>query len=110
MDLDTICGQQLTELKKQMNYNIEIENYLECNEIKNKIEKVRLYGKRIFDLESEKNIAINNEDFSKAIEIKNLVDKLKLKIQNIDTMPNSPRLNNTHLILTDRDNQSQKNK
>ena len=110
MDLDTICGQQLTELKKQMNYNIEIENYLECKEIKNKIEKVRLYGKRIFELESEKTIAINNEDFSKAIEIKNLVDKLKLNLQNIDNMPNSPRLNDTHLILSDRDNQSQKNK
>jgi len=96
-DLETICGRQLTELKRQMKYNIEIENYMECKEIKNKIEKIRLYGKRIFDLESEKNIAINNEDFSKAIELKNLVDKMKINLQNIDSSLNSPR------ILSQRD-------
>ena len=109
-DLEKICGQKLTELKKQMNYNIEIENYMECKEIKNKIEKLRLYGKRIFDLESEKNIAINNEDFSKAIEIKNLVDKLKINLQNIDTTPSSPRFNDTYLLLNDFDNQTIKTK
>ena len=109
-DLEKICGQKLTELKKQMNYNIEIENYMECKEIKNKIEKLRLYGKRIFDLESEKNIAINNEDFSKAIEIKNLVDKLKINLQNIDTTPNSPRFNDTTLLFNDYNNQTIKTK
>ncbi len=108
-DLDTICGLQLNELKKQMNYNLEIENYLECKEIKNKIELVRLYGKRIFDLESEKSIAINNEDFSKAIEIKNLVDKLKINLQNLDSILNTSRLNDTNLF-SDRDNQTIKNK
>ena len=110
MDLESICGQKLTELKKLMNYNIEIENYMECKEIKYKIEKLRLYGKRIYDLESEKNIAINNEDFSKAIEIKNLVDKLKININNIDTHPNSPRLNESNLFLNDIDNQTIKTK
>lgn len=105
-DLEKICGQKLTELKKQMNYNIEIENYMECKEIKKKIEKLRLYGKRIFDLESEKNIAINNEDFSKAIEIKNLVDKLKINLQNLDITPNSPRLNDINLLFNDFDNQT----
>ena len=64
MDLESICGQKLNELKKLMNYNIEIENYMDCKKLKYKIEKLRLYGKRIYDLESEKNIAINNEDFS----------------------------------------------
>jgi hypothetical protein len=83
---------------------------MECKEIKNKIEKLRLYGKRIFDLESEKNIAINNEDFSKAIEIKNLVDKLKINLQNIDTTPSSPRFNDTYLLLNDFDNQTIKTK
>lgn len=105
IDLEKICGQKLTELKKQMNYNIQIENYMECKEIKKKIEKLRLYGKRIFDLETEKNIAINNEDFSKAIEIKNLVDKLKINLQNLDISPNSPRLNDTNLLFNDIDNQ-----
>ena len=106
MDLETICGQQLNELKKQMNYNIEIENYLECKEIKKKIEKVRLYGKRIFDLEEEKKLAINNEDFSKAIEIKNIVDKMKINLQNIDNIIITPRLNESNLKFNDVDNQN----
>ena len=109
MDLDTICQQQLTNLKKQMNYNIEIDNYQECKEILNKIEKVRLYNKRIFDLESEKNTAINNNDFSKVIEINNLVDKLKINLQNMDNMPNSPTLNDINLI-DDKDTQLINNK
>ena len=104
-DLEAICGQQLTELKKQMNYNIEIENYLLCKEIKKKIEKLRLYGKRIFELESEKNIAINNEDFSKAIEIKNLLDKMKMNLLNLDNIPSTNRLNESNVLLTDKDNQ-----
>ena len=90
-DLDKICGPQLTELKKQMNYNIEKKNYDVSEEIINKIEKVRLYGKKILNLESERRIAITKEDFSKAIEIKNLVDKLKINIKNIDNL-NSSRL------------------
>ena len=106
MDLETICGQQLNELKKQMNYNIEIENYLECKEIKKKIEKVKLYGKRIFDLEEEKKLAINNEDFSKAIEIKHQVDKMKINLQNIDNITLSPRLNDSNLKFNDIDNQT----
>ena len=110
MDLDDICGKKLTELKKQMNYNIEIENYLECKIIKKKIEKLRLYGKKIFDLESEKKIAINNEDFSKAIEIKNMIDKMKNNIQNIDNISISPRINDSNLFLNDIDNQNIKAK
>ena len=102
-DLDSICGAQLTELKKQMNYNIEIENYKECKEIKKKIDMLRLYGKRIFDLESEKTLAINNEDFSKAIELRNLVDKMKINIKNIDSI----NISNKIMTINDnKDNQS----
>ena len=88
-DLENICGRKLTELKRQMIFNIQIEDYRKCKEIKKKIEQIRLYGKKIFDLESEKNIAINNGDLSKAIEMKNLIDKLKINIHNIDNI-NSP--------------------
>ena len=88
-DLENICGRKLTELKKQMIFNIQIEDYRKCKEIKKKIEQIRLYGKKIFDLESEKNIAINNGDLSKAIEMKNLIDKLKINIHNIDNL-NTP--------------------
>ena len=99
-DLENICGRKLTELKKQMIFNIQIEDYRKCKEIKKKIEQIRLYGKKIFDLESEKNIAINNGDLSKAIEMKNLIDKLKINIHNIDNLnsPNSMEKN----MLNDR--------
>ena len=63
IDLIGICDEQLKELKKKMKYNIEIEDYMECKEIKYKIEKVRLYGKKVYELESEKMIALNNEDY-----------------------------------------------
>ena len=101
IDLIGICDKQLNELKKQMKFNIEIENYMECKEIKYKIEKIKYYGKKVYDLESEKNIALNNEDYSKVLKIKNLVDKMKIDIINISNI-NTPRYNNNKLLLSDR--------
>ena len=93
-----ICDEQLKELKKQMKYNIEIENYLECKNIKYRIEKIKLYGKKVYELESEKSIALNNDDYSKALKIQNTVDKMKKDILNISNL-NSP--NNNRLILSE---------
>ena len=101
IDLIGICDEQLNELKKQMKHNIDIENYMECKEIKTKREKIKLYGQKICELETEKKIALNNADFSKAIQIKNLIDKIKIAILNISN-PNISRLNENKLILSDR--------
>ena len=101
IDLIGICDEQLKELKKKMKYNIEIEDYMECKEIKYKIEKVRLYGKKVYELESEKMIALNNEDYSKALSIKNIIDKIKIDILNIPNISLS-KMNDNRLALSDR--------
>ena len=56
IDLIGLCDKQLKELKKKMKYNIEIEDYMECKEIKFKREKIRLYEKKLQELEEEKTI------------------------------------------------------
>ena len=66
-----------------MDYNIKIENYLECKQIKAKLDKVRVYGKQIYDLENQKRIAVNNEDFDQAMDLKNLVDKMKANLKSL---------------------------
>ena len=81
--LEDICGQELKDLKEKMNYNIKTENYLECKQIKMKLEKVRMYGKQIYDLENQKKMAVNNEDFDQAMELKTLVDKMKVNLKKI---------------------------
>ena len=96
--LEDICGQELKDLKEKMNYNIKIENYIECKQIKNKLDKVRLYGKQIYELENQKKLAVNNEDFDQAIELKDLVDKMKV---NLKTIINS----NGTISLNDIENQ-----
>ena len=89
--LENICGQELKDLKEKMDYNIKIENYMECKQIKAKLDKVRIYGKQIYDLENQKRIAVNNEDFDQAMDLKNLVDKMKA---NLKTLINSNSTNN----------------
>ena len=96
--LEDICGPELKDLKEKMNYNIKIENYIECKQIKIKLEKVRMYGKQIYDLENQKKMAVNNEDFDQAMDLKNLVDKMKI---NLKTIINSNINNN----FTDIENQ-----
>ena len=81
--LEDICGAELKDLKEKMNYNIKIENYKECKQIKMKLEKVRMYGKQIYDLENQKKMAVNNEDFDQAMDLKNLVDKMKVNLKTI---------------------------
>ena len=70
--LEDICGQELKDLKEKMNYNIKLENYIECKQIKMKLEKVRMFGKQIYDLENQKTMAANNENFDEAFELLNL--------------------------------------
>ena len=101
IDLVGICDKQIKELREQMKYNIEIEDYMECKQIKYKIEKIRLYGRKVYELESEKTIALNNEDYSKALKIKNLVDKMKIDILNISNL-NTSKMSNNKLILIHR--------
>ena len=101
IDLIGICDEQLKELRKKMKYNIEIEDYMECKEIKYKIEKIRLYGKKVYELESEKMIALNNEDYSKALSIKNIIDKIKIDILNISNI-RLTNMNDNRLVLSDR--------
>ena len=100
-DLKGICDEQFKELKRLMKYNIEIENYMECKEIKFRIEKMRILGKKIFELESEKKIALDNEDYSKALNIKNVIDKMKIDILNISNL-NIGRITDNKLILSER--------
>ena len=102
IDLIGLCDKQLKELKKKMKYNIEIEDYMECKEIKFKREKIRLYEKKLQELEEEKTNAIKNEDISRTMAIKNLIDKLKIDILNTMTNSNSSKINNDELILSDR--------
>ena len=102
IDLIGICDKQLKELRKQMRYNIEIEDYMECKEIKFKREKIRLYEKKLEELEEEKTNAIKNEDISRTMAIKNLIDKLKIDILNTMTNSSSSKINNDELILSDR--------
>ena len=82
-DLDDICGEELNDLKEKLNYNIKIENYAECKQIKYKLDKIRQYAKQIYDLETQKKIAVNNEDFDTAMDLKNLVDKMKINLKMI---------------------------
>ena len=89
--LEDICGQELKDLKEKMNYNIKIENYIECKQIKMKLDKIRIYGRQIYDLENQKKMAVNNEDFDQAMDLKNLVDKMKV---NLKTVMNSNINNN----------------
>ena len=97
--LEDICGQELKDLKEKMNYNIKMENYIECKQIKIKLDRVRMYGKQIYDLENQKKLAVNNEDFDQAMDLKNLVDKMKV---NLKTIINSNVNNNFN---TDIENQ-----
>ena len=96
--LEEICGQELKDLKEKMDYNIKTENYLECKQIKIKLDKVRMYGKQIYDLENQKKMAVNNEDFDQAMDLKRVVDKMKA---NLKTIINSNINNN----FTDFENQ-----
>ena len=89
--LEDICGQELKDLKEKLDYNIKVENYLECKKIKMKLEKVRLYGKQILDLENQKKLAVNNEDFDQALNLKNLIDKMR---ENLKITINSDLKNN----------------
>ena len=93
--LEDICGPELKDLKEKMNFNIKIENYQECKQIKMKLDKVRIYGKQIYDLENQKKMAVNNEDFDQAMDLKNLVDKMKA---NLKTVMNS-NVNNNFIDL-----------
>ena len=93
--LEDICGPELKDLKEKMNYNIKTENYIECKQIKMKLDKVRMYGKQIYDLENQKRTAVNNEDFDLAMDLKNLVDKMKV---NLKTIVNSNVNNNVNEI------------
>ena len=103
--LEDICGDELKDLKEKMEYNIKIENYIECKQIKAKLDKVRIYGRQIYDLENQKKIAVNNEDFDQAMDLKNLVDKMKA---NLKTLINS---NSSHNITAnDIENQIKNNK
>ncbi len=79
--LEDICGQELKDLKEKMDYNIKTENYLECKQIKMKLDKVRMYGKQIYDLENQKKMAVNNEDFDQAMDLKRVVDKMKANLK-----------------------------
>ena len=81
--LEDICGQELKDLKEKMDYNIKTENYLECKQIKMKLDKVRMYGKQIYDLENQKKMAVNNEDFDQAMDLKRVVDKMKANLKTI---------------------------
>ena len=81
--LEDICGAELKDLKEKMNYNIKMENYIECKQIKMKLDKIRMYGRQIYDLENQKKLAVNNEDFDKAIDLKNLVDKMKVNLKTV---------------------------
>ena len=81
--LENICGTELKDLKEKMDYNIKIENYLECKQIKAKLDKVRIYGRQIYDLENQKRIAVNNEDFDQAMDLKTLVDKMKANLKTL---------------------------
>jgi len=95
--LEEVCGDELKDLKERMDYNIKAENYLECKQIKIKLDRVRLYGRQIYDLENQKKQAVNNEDFDRAMELKNLVDKMKANLKNI--------VNGNPNNFTDFDNQ-----
>ena len=92
--LENICGPELKDLKEKMDYNIKIENYMECKQIKSKLDKVRIYGKQIYDLENQKRIAVNNEDFDQAMDLKNLVDKMKANLKTLLHNNSSNNLSN----------------
>ena len=102
--LENICGPELKDLKEKMEYNIKIENYMECKQIKAKLDKVRIYGKQIYDLENQKRIAVNNEDFDQAMDLKNLVDKMKANLKSLI------HSNSTHNISSINNNNEVNNK
>ena len=102
--LENICGPELKDLKEKMEYNIKIENYMECKQIKSKLDKVRIYGKQIYDLENQKRIAVNNEDFDQAMDLKNLVDKMKANLKSLI------HSNSTHNISSINNNNEVNNK
>ena len=95
--LEDICGQELKDLKEKMDYNIKIENYLECKQIKSKLDKVRIYGRQIYDLENQKRIAVNNEDFDQAMDLKNLVDKMKANLKTLIHSNSAHNLSNIEI-------------
>ena len=109
IDLIGICYAQLDELRKKMKYNIEIEDYMVCKEIKFKREKIRLYGKKLQELESEKTMALNNEDFSKVLNIKNSIDKIKIELLNIANS-NSTQIDDNNLFSDRYNNQKNHSK
>ena len=109
IDLIGICYAQLDELRKKMKYNIEIEDYMVCKEIKFKREKIRLLGKKLQELESEKTMALNNEDFSKVLNIKNSIDKIKIELLNIANS-NSTQINDNNLFSDRYNNQKNHSK
>jgi len=80
-ELEDICGNEIKELKEKMNYNIKLENYQECKQLKMKLDRIRLFGKQIYNLENQKKLAVNNEDFDKALDIKNIIDKMKANLK-----------------------------
>ena len=92
--LENICGAELKDLKEKMDYNIKIENYMECKQIKAKLDKVRIYGKQIYDLENQKRIAVNNEDFDQAMDLKTLVDKMKVNLKTLIHSNSSHNISN----------------
>ena len=95
--LEDICGQELKDLKEKMEYNIKIENYMECKQIKSKLDKVRVYGRQIYDLENQKRIAVNNEDFDQAMDLKNLVDKMKANLKTLIHSNSAHNISNNEL-------------
>lgn len=83
-ELNEICGESVEILTQKMKENIELENYEVCANIKNHIEKIKLYARKVFELENKKKHAINNLDFETAQTMKNLIEIAKNNLIGIE--------------------------
>ena len=83
-ELEEICGEKLRMMKEKIAKAIENENYDECKEYKELIDKVRIVAKEIYYKERIKCDAVKREDFDVAISLKGEISKLKEKLDKIN--------------------------
>jgi protein-arginine kinase activator protein McsA len=68
---------ELYELKEKLNLAIEVQNFEEAVELRDKIKKLEENKEKISELQSKLDESIKNQEFEKSIKYRDQINKLK---------------------------------
>ena len=92
-EFDPICAKKLEYLKDQMNYAVVAKEYGKAKEVRELIERIRIFGYKIDHLNKLKELAVEKEDYGKAKLIKNEIEECKKRVNSLPV----PSLPEAHL-------------